>query len=101
MSVKLKDDTKLESRVELYRDKYNAYETIIEACCAHGGATRTLMMYKTFTSFAQLKRFVWTLEDSGIIEPNMRNKHYNATEKGKEVLQILRELNGMLVDGSG
>jgi predicted transcriptional regulator len=56
------------------------------------GATQTIIMYKAYLTFAQLKRFLSSLLERGIIEYQREDQLYTITEKGIHLLQAYNQL---------
>jgi predicted transcriptional regulator len=56
------------------------------------GTTQTIIMYKAYLTFAQLKRFLSSLLEKGIIEYQKEDQLYTITEKGIHLLQVYNQL---------
>jgi predicted transcriptional regulator len=56
------------------------------------GITQTIIMYKAYLTFAQLKRFLSSLLERGIIEYQKEDQLYTITEKGIHLLQVYNQL---------
>ena len=54
--------------------------------------TQTIIMYKAYLTFAQLKRFLSSLLEKGIIDYQKEDQLYTITEKGILLLQIYNQL---------
>ena len=54
--------------------------TILDA--ANGGATKNLIMYKAYLSYAQLKEYLSGLTENGLLDHEERELKYKTTEKG-------------------
>ena len=54
--------------------------------------TQTIIMYKAYLTFAQLKRFLSSLLEKGIIEYQKEDQLYTITEKGIHLLQVYNQL---------
>ena len=83
------------------------------------GASKTIIMYKSFLTFAQLKEYLSFLLDKGLVEEyhyqskevnNKRgitstsgndHKYYKITEKGRRLLVICEEINSLIDATSG
>lgn len=66
---------------------------MIEAC--EEGAGFTQIMYKSFTSYAQIRVKIDYLLDVNLIE--LKGKKYFATDKGKKALRVIRQLEELFV----
>ena len=68
------------------------------------GATKTLIMYKSFLSYAQLKEYLSLLLEKGLIDkvPKQIKSHgndkfvYKITGKGLRLLQISKEIESIV-----
>ena len=56
------------------------------------GTTQTIIMYKAYLTFAQLKRFLSSLLEKGIIGYKKEDQLYTITEKGIHLLQVYNQL---------
>ena len=75
-----------------YRSRTEIAGLILEA--ANGGrATKTKIMYKAFLSFAQLREYLTTLQDNGLIEYEGGMQTYRTTEKGIRLLDIYEKMH--------
>ena len=73
-----------------YRSRTDIIAQILEA--ANGGATKTKIMYKAFLSYAQLKDYLATLVDNGLLDYNVAEQTYKATPKGFRFLQVYNKM---------
>jgi predicted transcriptional regulator len=74
-----------------YRSRTEIVGLILEAANG-GGATKTKIMYKAFLSFAQLRDYLTTLQDNGLIEYEGGKQTYRTTEKGMRLLVIYNKM---------
>lgn len=63
---------------------------------AADGITRTRLMYKTFTSFAQVKSYLLALEEAGLVTHDTKNEIYTTTEKGRQLVAAYNSMHNML-----
>ena len=77
-----------------YRSRTELASHILEA--ANGGATKTMIMYKAFLSYAQLKEYLRMLIEYGLLARDIQAENYRTTNKGMKFLEITRQLAGML-----
>ncbi len=75
-----------------YRSRTEIVGLILEAANG-GGATKTKIMYKAFLSFAQLREYLMTLQDNGLIEYEGGMQTYRTTEKGMRLLDIYEKMH--------
>jgi predicted transcriptional regulator len=75
-----------------YRSRTEIVGLILEAANG-GGATKTKIMYKAFLSFAQLREYLTTLQDNGLIEYEGGMQTYRTTEKGMKLLDIYEKMH--------
>ena len=76
-----------------YRTKNEIIASILQA--ANGGSTITNMTYKSFLSHDQLKRYVLTLEENGLLTHDKTDMTFRTTTKGLDFVaanNALREL---------
>jgi predicted transcriptional regulator len=57
------------------------------------GGTQTIIMYKAYLTFAQLKRFLACLLEKGLIQYREEDRVYTITDKGMHFLQVYNKLN--------
>lgn len=75
-----------------YRSRTEIVGLILEAANG-GGATKTKIMYKAFLSFAQLREYLTTLQDNGLIEYEGGMQTYRTTEKGMKLLDLYERMH--------
>jgi|RhiMethySRZTD1v2_1073278.scaffolds.fasta_scaffold1039360_1 predicted transcriptional regulator len=75
-----------------YRSRTEIVGLILEAANG-GGATKTKIMYKAFLSFAQLREYLTTLQDNGLVEYEGGMQTYRTTEKGMRLLDIYEKMH--------
>jgi predicted transcriptional regulator len=78
-----------------YRSRTEIVGLILEAANG-GGATKTKIMYKAFLSFAQLREYLTTLQDNGLIEYEVGMQTYRTTEKGMRLLDIYEKMHELV-----
>ena len=78
-----------------YRSRTEIIGIVLEAANG-GGATKTKIMYKAFLSFGQLREYLTTLQDSGLIEFERGTKTYRTTEKGIKLLDLYEEMSELV-----
>ena len=75
-----------------YRNRTVITAQILEIA-ASGPVTKTVIMYKAFLSYIQLKEYLSTLMENGLIKHIPANDKYITTEKGLKVLKMMDELS--------
>ena len=78
-----------------YRSRTEIVCNILDAANG-GGATKTIIMYTAFLSYAQLKEYLTILVDNNLIEYNDGTQTFKTTEKGLNCLKMYRELGEFL-----
>jgi predicted transcriptional regulator len=73
---------------------------ILEAVVNTNRATQTIIMYKAYLSYAQLKRFLSSLLEKGLINYAKEDRLYTITEKGMRLLQVYNQLNQLQLSKS-
>ena len=76
-----------------HRSKEEIAALILEAVVNTNRATQTIIMYKAYLTYAQLKQFLSSLLEKGLIEYQKEDRLYTITEKGMHFLQVYNQLN--------
>jgi predicted transcriptional regulator len=82
-----------------YRSRTDIVSQILDA--ANGGATKTRIMYKAYLSYAQLKEYLSTLIENGLLEFNAGDGKYNTTAKGikfQKTCEQMSTLSGSMTE---
>ena len=66
---------------------------ILEAIVHTNRATQTIIMYKAYLTHVQLKQFLSSLSEKGLIEYHKEDRLYTITEKGMHFSQVYNQLN--------
>jgi predicted transcriptional regulator len=74
------------------RSRSEIYRSILETANADEGTNRTKLMYKSYLSFNQLKVYLATLQENGLIEYEVGVRRYRITERGMRVLQLQNKM---------
>lgn len=67
------------------RNKEEILASILDT--AKLGATKTRIMYESFLSFSQLRRYLEYAVETGLLDLNLESKKYITTRKGTEYLK--------------
>ncbi len=70
------------------RSRSEIYRSILETANADEGTNRTKLMYKSYLSFNQLKEYLATLQENGLIDYEVGRRCYRISEKGIRLLQL-------------
>ncbi|HXX98228.1 MAG: winged helix-turn-helix domain-containing protein [Candidatus Nitrosopolaris sp.] len=73
-----------------YRSRSEIVKTILEA--ASEGTSRTRLMYKSYLSYSQLKEYLETVQENGLIDYEVGRRCYRITPKGIRLLQLQNKL---------
>ena len=65
----------------------------LEAITHTNRATQTIIMYKSYLTHVQLKQFLSSLTEKGLIEYHKEDRLYTITEKGNHFLDVYNQLN--------
>jgi predicted transcriptional regulator len=76
-----------------HRSKEEIAALILEAVVNTNRSTQTIIMYKAYLTHAQLKQFLSSLLEKGLIEYQKEDRLYTITEKGMHFLQVYNQLN--------
>ena len=77
-----------------YRSRTEIVGNILDA--ANGRATKTIIMYKAFLSYGQLKDYLSVLIENNLIEYLDGNRTFKTTEKGLNYLKMHNEMGELL-----
>ncbi len=77
-----------------YRSRTDIVATILDA--AKDGSTRTKIMYKAYLSYTQLKEYLSTLVENGLMEYEEGQLKYKTTEKGLRYMRSYNEIGEMV-----
>ena len=75
-----------------YRSRSEIVRSILEAANASEGTSRTRLMYKSYLSFIQLKEYLGTLQENGLIDYEVGKRCYRITQKGIRLLQLQNKM---------
>ncbi len=75
-----------------YRSRSEIVRSILEAANASEGTSRTRLMYKAYLSFNQLKEYLGTLQENGLIDYEVGKRCYRITQKGVRLLQLQNKM---------
>jgi predicted transcriptional regulator len=76
-----------------HRTKEEITALILEAIVHTNRATQTIIMYKAYLTHVQLKQFLSSLTEKGLIEYHKLERTYIITEKGMHFLEVYNQLN--------
>jgi predicted transcriptional regulator len=80
-----------------YRGRQQIYQDILESCNNELGTNRTNIMYKGMMSYGQMKDYMDDVLEKGLVEE--RKKRFFLTDRGREALSLLNELEMVFGDG--
>ena len=76
-----------------HRSKEEIAALILEAIVNTHRPTQTMIMYKAYLTHVQLKEFLASLMEQGLIEYHKLERIYTITEKGMHFLEVYNQLN--------
>lgn len=76
-----------------YRSRTDITSQVLEA--ANGGATKTMIMYKAYLSYAQLKEYLSMMLVNDLLEYNEGEHRYKTTEKGMQFVEAYEKIRNM------
>jgi predicted transcriptional regulator len=76
-----------------HRSKEEIAALVLEAIVNTHRPTQTMIMYKAYLTHVQLKEFLASLMEKGLIEYNNLERIYTITEKGMHFLEVYNQLN--------
>jgi predicted transcriptional regulator len=76
-----------------HRTKEEIAALILEAIVNSNRPTPTIIMYKAYLGYVQLKAFLSSMLEKDLIEYNKQDRFYTITEKGMRFLQVYNQLN--------
>ena len=74
------------------RSRSEIYRSILETANADEGTSKTKLMYKSYLSFSQLKEYLRTLQENGLIDYEVGMRCYRITEKGIRLLELQNKM---------
>ncbi len=75
-----------------YRSRSEIVRSILEAAKVGGGISRTKLMYKSYLAYNQLKEYLETLQEKGLIDYDVEKRFYRTTEKGIRLSELQNKL---------
>lgn len=75
-----------------YRSRSEIVRSILDAANATEGTSRTRLMYKSYLSFNQLKEYLGTLHENGLIDYEIGKRCYKITQKGIRLLELQNKM---------
>jgi predicted transcriptional regulator len=75
-----------------YRGRSEIVRSILEAAKVGGGISRTKLMYKSYLAYNQLKEYLETLQEKGLIDYDVEKRFYRTTEKGIRLSELQNKL---------
>ena len=76
-----------------HRSKEEISALILEAIVNTHRPTQTMIMYKAYLTHVQLKEFLASLMEQGLIDYNKLERIYTITEKGMHFLEVYNRFN--------
>ena len=76
-----------------HRTKEEIAALVLEAIVNTHRPTQTMIMYKAYLTHVQLKEFLASLMEKGLIEYHKLERIYTITEKGVHFLEVYNQLN--------
>jgi predicted transcriptional regulator len=76
-----------------HRSKEEIAALVLEAIVNTHRPTQTMIMYKAYLTHVQLKEFLASLMEKGLIEYHKLERIYTITEKGIHFLEVYNQLN--------
>ncbi len=76
-----------------HRSKEEISALVLEATVNTHRPTQTMIMYKAYLTHVQLKEFLASLMEQGLIEYNKLERIYTITEKGMHFLEVYNQFN--------
>src|SRR5919206_2474598 len=76
-----------------HRSKEEIAALVLEAIVNTHRPTQTMIMYKAYLTHVQLKEFLSSLMEKGLIEYHKLERLYTITEKGMHFLEVYNQLN--------
>ena len=76
-----------------YRSRTDIVFKMLES--ANGGCTKTRIMYNAYISYSQLKDYLSTLIENGLIEHDAASNTYRTTPKGIDFMNAYQKMDDM------
>jgi predicted transcriptional regulator len=78
------------------RTRFDIISEILEVANKSGGTTRTKMVYRAFVSYGQMKGYLTTLTESGLLNYDVYTQTFKTTEKGLRFLGTYNQMDDMI-----
>jgi predicted transcriptional regulator len=75
-----------------YRSRSEIVRSILEAAKVGGGISKTKLMYKSYLAYNQLKEYLETLQEKGLIDYDVEKRFYRTTQKGIRLSELQNKL---------
>ena len=75
-----------------YRSRSEIVRSILEAVNESEGSSRTRLMYKSYLAYSQLKEYLETLQENGLIDYEVARRCYTIPQKGIRLLQLQNKM---------
>ena len=79
-----------------YRSRTDVIASILNSATGEEGTLMTRIMYSSFLSFTQVKRFLKLLTENDLLEYDEINKVYKTTGKGLRFLVLYEKMDALL-----
>ncbi len=80
-----------------YRSRTDIIHDILQSARSTGnGARKTQLMYSAFLSSAQVKEYLTTLIDGGLLQYDPSNQKFRTTEKGFTYLKLCEQIDDLI-----
>ena len=79
-----------------YRSRTDVIASILNSATTEEGTLMTRIMYGSFLSFTQVKRFLRLLTENDLLDYDEINKVYKTTGKGLRFLVLYEKMDSLL-----
>ena len=79
-----------------YRSRTEVLASMLNSATGEEGTLMTRIMYSSFLSFTQVKRFLKLLTENDLLEYDEINKVYKTTGKGLRFLVLYEKMDALL-----
>jgi predicted transcriptional regulator len=78
------------------RTRFDIISEILEVANKSDGTTRTRIVYRAFVSYGQMKGYLTTLTESGLLNYDVYTQTFKTTEKGLRFLDTFNQMDDMI-----
>ncbi len=79
-----------------YRSSVEIISQVLDVANGSYGMTKTMIMYKAFLSYTQVKEYVKILTEDGLLSYDSGTQTYKTTERGLRFIQVYNQIDDVI-----